>query len=212
MDTAPLTRKEFLSCVGRTGAGSCLCAMFCALEPAAAGEPPSEDADKPVSKSADKRMKKRIDFAEQWLQRFFGVMDELLDEKTKTKLMMANGKVCHREWLKSIGRKVAPVPFEKWAAVVKERVTDGSIVVKGRTIHFQYMSSADTGLPSAEGACLCCLVETKPAGLSPTYCLCSLGYVKDMFEQSLGTPVEIELVDSVLKGGKRCKFKITVPE
>jgi len=208
MDSPAVTRKEFLSCVGKVGAGSCLCGMFGGIEAAIAGEPPP----KTPAKSADGRAKKRIEFAEQWVRRFMDVIDETLDEKTKTKLMMANGKVCHREYLKSIGREISPVPFEKWAARVKERGTDGSIQVEGRTIYFQYLTSAETGLPSAEGACLCSLVETKPAGLSPTYCLCSLGYVKDIFDQSLGTNVKIELVDSALKGGKRCKFKITVPE
>jgi hypothetical protein len=202
-----MTRKEFLSSVGLGGAGSCLCAMLCAIEPALAGEPPTETSPPPL----DQRMKKRMEFAEQWVRRFFDVMDDTLDEQARKKLMMANGKACHREYLKSIARKITPVPFEKWAATVKERVTDGSIRVEGRVIHFQYASSAETGLPAAEGACLCPLVETKPAGLSGTYCLCSLGYVRDLFEQTFGTKVDIELVDSVLKGGKRCKFKITVP-
>jgi hypothetical protein len=31
-----------------------------------------------------------------------------------------------------------------------------------------------------------------------------------MHEMRFGRPVEVELLDSVLRGGKRCKFKITV--
>ena len=54
------------------------------------------------------------------------------------------------------------------------------------------------------------MVESKPAGLSSTYCACSLGYVKEMFEQKFGRNVDIEMLDSVLNGGKRCRFKITV--
>ncbi|HVP12681.1 MAG TPA: DUF6144 family protein [Phycisphaerae bacterium] len=202
-----MSRKEFLSAIGKGGTCSCLCAMFCAADLASASEPPTDTPSSPP----DRRIKKRMEFVDQWVPRFFGVMDETLDEADRKKLMMANGKVCHREYLKSIGRKITPVPFEKWAEAVKQRVTDGSFRVEGRVVYFQYMSSAETGLPAAEGACLCPLVETKPAGLSGTYCLCSLGYVKDLFEQTLGTKVDIELVDSVLKGGKRCKFKITVP-
>jgi predicted hydrocarbon binding protein len=54
------------------------------------------------------------------------------------------------------------------------------------------------------------MVESKPNGLSPTYCLCSLGYVKEMNEQTFGKPVDAELLDSVLQGAKRCRFKVTV--
>jgi hypothetical protein len=207
VDAPCMTRKEFLSSVGKSGAGACLCAMLCSIDQARAAEPPT----KATTPATGDRASKRIEFAEQWTKRFLEVMDDTLEEPARKKLMMANGKACHREYLKSIGRKITPVPFEKWVAAVKERATDGSIQVDGRVIQFQYLSSAETGLPAAEGTCLCPLVETKPAGLSCTYCLCSLGYVKDMFEQTLGTKVDVELVDSVLKGGKRCKFKITVP-
>jgi predicted hydrocarbon binding protein len=54
------------------------------------------------------------------------------------------------------------------------------------------------------------MVESKPAGLSPTFCLCSLGYVKEMHEQMFMKPVEVELLSSVLRGDPSCKFKITV--
>jgi hypothetical protein len=72
------------------------------------------------------------------------------------------------------------------------------------------MSAAETGLPSTEGACLCPLAESKPEGLSATYCSCSVDYVKKMHEQRLGRPCEVELVDSVLMGGRRCRCRITV--
>jgi hypothetical protein len=54
------------------------------------------------------------------------------------------------------------------------------------------------------------MVESKPAGLSRTFCQCSVGYVGEMFRQKFGRPVTVELLDSVLYGGKRCRFKITV--
>lgn len=53
-------------------------------------------------------------------------------------------------------------------------------------------------------------METKPAGLSGTYCICSVGYVKQWYETLLARPVEVDLIESTLMGGKRCKFKMTV--
>ena len=91
-----------------------------------------------------------------------------------------------------------------------EKVKDGSYRVDGDAIYFQYVSAAETGQASAEGACLCPLVESKPAGLSSTYCQCSVGYVKAMHELLLNRTVEVKLVDSVIMGGKRCQFKLTV--
>lgn len=40
---------------------------------------------------------KRIEFAEGWLRRFFRVLDDTLDEPTRKKVMMANGRSCFRE-------------------------------------------------------------------------------------------------------------------
>jgi predicted hydrocarbon binding protein len=54
------------------------------------------------------------------------------------------------------------------------------------------------------------MVESKPEGMSATYCHCSVGYVQKMNELKFGRSVDVELIDSVLMGGKRCKFKITV--
>jgi hypothetical protein len=54
------------------------------------------------------------------------------------------------------------------------------------------------------------MVESKPKDLSRTFCLCSVGYVKAMHERTFGRSCEVELLDSVLYGGKRCRFRITV--
>lgn len=35
------------------------------------------------------------------------------------------------------------------------------------------------------------MVETKPAGLSPTFCVCSLGSVKETHEQMFQKPAEL---------------------
>lgn len=123
---------------------------------------------------------------------------------------MANGKSCYLTWIKDTGQEIKPVGFERFTKWINEKVTDGSYTVDGKTIYFQYMYAAETGKEADAGKCLCTLVESKPEGLSPTYCICSVGYVKQMHEMYLGQPVEVELVDSVLRGGQRCKFKITV--
>jgi hypothetical protein len=65
-------------------------------------------------------------------------------------------------------------------------------------------------------ACHCQLVRTairdgKPK-ISPVFCYCSGGYEKLPFDVIFGEPVEIELLESVLKGDIRCRFAITIPK
>ncbi len=199
-------RREFLSKAGKLCACSCVGAMLAGLTDVM-GEEVVSDTTKVATKSRDTQ---RMEFAEGWLRRFFDIFDANLDEATRNKIMMANGKSCYLTWIKDTGQEIKPVGFERFTKWINEKVTDGSYTVDGKTIYFQYMYAAETGKEADAGKCLCTLVESKPEGLSPTYCICSVGYVKQMHEMYLGQPVEVELVDSVLRGGQRCKFKITV--
>jgi hypothetical protein len=151
-----------------------------------------------------------MEFSDAWVRRFMDVLDATVDPATRKKIMMANGRACFTEWIKSQGREIRPVSFEAWAERHKTPSADGSVRVEGNVIYFQYTGSAETGQTSPEGICLCPMVESKPAGLSRTYCLCSVGYVKEMHERTFARTCEVELLDSILRGGKRCQFKIAV--
>jgi hypothetical protein len=124
--------------------------------------------------------------------------------------MMTNGKTCFDEWILTQGREIRPVSFETWAARRREGSADGSVRIEGNVVYFEYTGSAEAGQASPEGVCLCPMVESKPKGLSRTYCLCSVGYVKEMHERIFGRRCDVELLDSVLYGGTRCRFKVTV--
>ncbi len=206
MSDRSMNRKQFLGTVGLCGMGSCSCILGVKAASLFAQEP-KPDAPQPTQKP---RSQERIEFAEKWVTRFFDVLDANLDEETRKKIMMANGRVCFLEWIKETGKQIKPVTLEQFAAWVKSNVRDDTYRVDGNTVYMQYTWAAETGQPSQEGACLCPFIETKPAGLSPTYCLCSVGYVRVMHEMRFGRPVEVELLDSVLRGGQRCKFRITV--
>jgi hypothetical protein len=207
-----MDRKQFLGGIGKACACSCVCALASSL-----GSMHAEDnAKKMAAKAKDAPAKKprsqeRMEFTEKWAVRFFNVLDANLDEPMRKKVMMANGKACLLAWQKETNQKprTQPVTLESFAKLTKEKGSR-DYQVEGNVIHFQFGSAAETGAPSQDNHCLCPMVETKPAGLSPTYCLCSLGYVKEMHEQMFQKPVEVELMSSVLRGDPRCKFKITV--
>ncbi len=199
-----LDRKQLFTSAGKLGAASCLCALGAARLLA-----DQEQGTAPGAGTAARAVK-RMEFSDRWVRRFMSVLDATLDEETRARVMAANGRACFREWIASEGKKVTPVPFEQWAAKVRQDPPDAVVRVEGNTILWEYTASAETGKASPERVCLCPMVESKPAGLSRTFCLCSVGYVKENFEQKFGRPVTVELLDSVLYGGARCAFKITV--
>jgi hypothetical protein len=212
MDDKSMNRKEFLTGIGRICACSCVSALAASLNSMNAQDSTKQTAEKASGGLVKRpRSQERIEFTEKWVVRFFNVLDANLDEATRMKIMMSNGKECLLAWQKETKQqpRTKPVTLEGFAKWAKEKGS-AEYQVEGNVIHFQYTSAAETGLPSPENHCLCPMVETNPAGLSPTFCACSLGYVKEMHEQMFGKPVEVELVSSVLGGAPRCKFKITV--
>jgi len=56
--------------------------------------------------------------------------------------------------------------------------------------------------------CYCSCVKRVNEPISPTWCLCTLGYAKDLFDYALGCDTEVELIESVKTGGSRCVMKI----
>jgi hypothetical protein len=206
MNDSSMNRKEFLSNMGKVCVGACVCAAAGGLTNLRAEEP--KQAAPPAAEPP--RSEARINFAEGWVKRFLDAVDGTLDKETRKKLLMANGKACYLAWIADTKQTIQPVTLERFRKWITENVKDGSYRIDGNAIYFQYMNAAETGQAAAEGACLCPLVESKPNGLSSTYCQCSIGYVKAMHELLLNRTVEVELVDSVLMGGKRCQFKLMV--
>ena len=209
-------RKRFLKTLGRAGVGTCMCAAAlgerAVLE---AGVPPQEEkrVPAPQTKPGEKsqaRAAKRIEFVDVWLPRFFTVLDAELDERTRRKIMAANGKACFSAWQPNLKPRPQPATREQVVAWVAQRGKAG-YSMDGDTIFFEYVGSAETGQASSGGVCLCPTAEAQNAKrISPTFCWCSVGYVKEMHERAFGRAVNVELVRSVLMGHPRCRFRITL--
>ena len=45
-----------------------------------------------------------------------------------------------------------------------------------------------------------------------TFCYCSAGYEKLPLEVILGVPLKVEVLESALAGGERCRFSIKIPK
>ncbi|MDH5747359.1 MAG: hypothetical protein OEZ21_10505 [Candidatus Bathyarchaeota archaeon] len=78
----------------------------------------------------------------------------------------------------------------------------------------QYLMEKDLPLKRYY-ACHCPLARSairdgKPK-ISPTFCYCSGGFEKLGFDVIFGEPVEVELLESALKGDMRCRFAIKIP-
>jgi len=155
----------------------------------------------------------KVEKAENWIKDLVDNMDAILDQETKIRTMQACGRSCYsRAFGVAPEEKPTPNEAEKVLSTLKgagyEVRQEGNMT----TIIYNWRRDHQNpwGLILGDGYCMCPLVETGPDGLSPSYCYCSTGYVKESFERSLGKPVTVELLDSLKMGGKDCVFKIEI--
>lgn len=168
-----------------------------------------EAVEGPVN-PAETPCEEKVDFSKKWIKRFMNVMDKNLDEETREKIMEDCGKECfcaaHSEvnWPNQ-GIETVDLFLKQMETMFGKE----NAYRDGKKVYYNYMQNP-RGLKIEDGYCLCPLTEDGPEGLSPTYCICSTGYVKEMFERMMGQPVEVELLESLRRGGKKCRFLIQI--
>jgi predicted hydrocarbon binding protein len=56
--------------------------------------------------------------------------------------------------------------------------------------------------------CYCHRLKGFEGEVPHSYCYCSAGWVKEMFEQALGRPIEVKVEASVLRGDAACRLRV----
>ncbi len=195
-----MDRKKFLRVAGQVGMGCCGLSL---LGPAAGQVLQASSQAAPAAGAATPDSRK-VEWAKTWAKRFFDVLDAELDEPARRRIMERNGCACHQGSLKGAKPRAT---VEQMVKAIADANGAESIRVDGNTIYFSYVKNP-RGLRVADGYCLCPLVEDGPPGLSKTFCYCSVGYVRDMFETVTGRKAKVELLESLKGGGKTCRFRI----
>lgn len=133
-----------------------------------------------------------------WLESLIESLDESLDEKTKKKVMEKCGKACaiydgDIEEIKAIKRNSENLE-EILDQINQEKLWCGKWIKKGNTIY------------SICKKCGCPFVRSQIIKPSPTFCYCSRGWAKSVFEVILEKPVQVEQKKAIGRGDNICQF------
>ena len=178
------------------GAGICGCGVLGSLDPVAVR---ADDTDAPAAAAADDddQLKGELAGARERFAKLLSIMGEQLDDATRGKILQSLGRECARDY--------SPL-FNKYRGDLQ------GFLAKIKTAWVERTDTNEkTGILRVVGKpspCACPLVKI---GRTPAeFCNCTLGWQKEAFSTVFGKPVTAEIEESVLRGGKRCSFRIII--
>lgn len=187
-----MNRKEFFAASAKVGAGCCALALFGAAK-----------ADSPPLKPEDPNyVPPEKEWVTGWLNDLFTGLDAELDQETKVKVMAYCGRGCvTRYGFKQDIIRRGKNSLENLLAAYQKNF---EIWREGDVVHLRY------GTGPRECSCKAAAYhDVRPQDL---HCECTRATHQFVFEQALGRPVKMDIVESVRRGGKTCHFIAHIAE
>lgn len=133
-----------------------------------------------------------------WLSELVNGMDESITEEAKKKVFQKCGKACFSSCNITETIKECMKNTDNIESLLNELnkigIGGGKLKLEGNTISGTYEK------------CYCPLRNEMGEGISPSFCNCTRGWAKSMFEIILDKEVEVELIQAIGRGDKVCKF------
>ena len=136
-------------------------------------------------------------------------LDKLIDEGTKFKIMENCGYNCAKMNKGAIEEVVAKrkkfKTSDEFIEAEQKNPLKGTRLVREGDVLYQYYTPQSYGV-----RCYCEMVTAAEGEVSPTYCHCSKGFIKKLWEAVLEKPVDIDFIQSAISGANECKFAIHI--
>jgi len=144
-----------------------------------------------------------------WMKGAMERLDRLTDEGTKLKIMENCGyncaKINKRAIEEAVARRRKFKTADEFVEAEQKKPTKGTRLVREGNVLYQYYTPQSYGV-----RCYCEMVAAAEGEISPTYCHCSKGFVKKLWEAVLEKPVDVEFIQSVISGANECKFAVHI--
>jgi hypothetical protein len=146
-----------------------------------------------------------------WVKDVIQNLDEVVAVDTREEIMHGNGVNCanHNRVVKAaLARQNKYETLDAFLdAEIKKPSTGTSLERQGGALILSYLPHQF----SRPMRCFCGLVNSLLEGevISPTYCQCSVAFVKTWWSAVIGKPVRVQLIESSITGSDKCRFRIT---
>lgn len=178
-----LARRAFL---GRLGLGTAAigCPLLIANSASAAGD------------EALKTANYENQFLNNWLSDLFDAIYAEVDPKTQVKLLEACGRACFRRH--AFKQDIAKAGKGDVLNLVEAYQKSFGIEVVGDRVHITY----------GGGRCYCPAARKRTAHPNDVHCECTRATHQMIWETAMGRPYQIDLVETVRRGGEKCHLVV----
>ena len=133
---------------------------------------------------------------QQWLIDLLKEGEGRIDEERLASILENRGRAC-----------ISPTYVKKATDASKDAKDTNEFLDKlGKTLRMLQREGDEVYLVYPK--CYCHKLKGFEGDVPGNYCYCSVGWVKEMFEQALGRPVGVELEASVLRGDDACRLRV----
>jgi hypothetical protein len=137
----------------------------------------------------------RVGFMHKWISDLISSADNNLDPQLQKQLLEYCGRQCAKtnaaaeiEKFKGNLNGLMEELRQKWVEQVDFDAEKGKFYLKGKKSE----------------SCACAIINGNKNKVSGTFCNCSLGFYKELFESVGGKPISIKLTETLLRGSDRC--------
>jgi hypothetical protein len=184
-----LNRKEFVA----RCAAACSAALCCTHELSAEEVKPSN-----CSSQDAEQARRQLDAARDRFAKLVEQMDSSLSEEQRLEVLHGLGGRCANSFKASL--------IDRYRGNVRGFLAEGKRLWMAEADYDE--AKGTIRVVDRSATCTCPLV--KEGTTSPSFCDCTLGWQEEAYSTLLGRPVKAELEESLLRGGKRCAFKIKI--
>ncbi len=185
-----MNRKIFLQRVG--GCGLCTCAsLFWGGTLVKA-----QNTNAPVPTPAEDKAKTKMGH---WISDLVDSAKTRKERDEMARLLESCGRTCYRREMTS---HVPDVKGDMDALLAQLQKMMGAENVRrdGRVVHIRYPMKS----------CICPVARAVPVKDEDLFCHCSCGWLQEAFRAVDGRLVRVECLESYRRGGKACRFDVTL--
>jgi len=136
-----------------------------------------------------------------WIRKVVQGLDENVDRETCARILEACGRQCAPQEL-----------IDKARATFEGSADIGEFLAKLGEF-FDVLSIEDGKVFVVYPECYCGQIkDVPPEDVPNSYCDCSVGWVKQVFEGALGRSVGVRRISSVVAGDGECRFEVDLTE